>query len=109
MKFVCPICETSGNIPKDDVDHSINKATCNNCGALLLINPVSGEVETYKSPFKDFPILETPVNGSIDDVAPTERFQGKVSRDWTAIVWFAIILIFLISTVIYFAIHSDIF
>jgi hypothetical protein len=109
MEFVCPICETSANITKDDVDHSINKATCNNCGAILLINPASGKVEAHKSPFKDSPILETSENASTDDAVPSKRSQGKGSKDWVAIVCFALILIFLISAGIYFALHSDIF
>ena len=111
MEFVCPVCKTTGNITEDDLNRPITKTTCPNCDIILLVNPDDGSVDAHKSPFKDSPIME-PLEGrpmdKSESVLSMSR-QGKESRDWTAVLLVAAILIILISAGFYFAFNPGIF
>jgi hypothetical protein len=110
MKFTCPICETAGNISQDNLDYPVTKATCQNCGSILLINPDTGNVDAHKSAIKDAPAGGTSGSRSTDEPAPvlSMRPQGKEPRDWTAVVVVSIILAALIFAGVYFVVNWDI-
>ena len=109
MEFVCPVCKTKGNIVPDD--HPTTKTTCLNCGMILFINPADGSVDAFKSPLKDSPILESSAGPPTDKSASVLSMgrQSKESKDWTAVLSVAVILIILISAGLYFALYTDIF
>ena len=111
MEFVCPICKTNGNISQDNINHPVTKATCPNCGIILLINPADGSVDALKSPLKDSPIMEPSEDQPTDKSASVLSMgrQSKQSRDWTAALLVAAILIILISAGLYFAFNQNIF
>lgn len=110
MKFSCPICKASGNIPENDLEHPVTRTTCPDCGTILLVNPDTGNVDAHKTPFKDHPAFKTSDNRSADRPAPllAQRPEGTSNRDWTAAAVVAIIVLFLISAGIYFALKLDI-
>jgi hypothetical protein len=99
MKFVCPVCKTAGNIRQDNLDRPVTKATCQNCGTIMLI-------DAHKSPFKNFLATETSGSRSTDKFTSvlTMQRQGKNAKDWTAIVVVVIILIILSSSGVYLTI-----
>jgi hypothetical protein len=99
MKFACPMCDATGNISQDDLAHPVTRATCQNCGTILMINPDTGRVDAHKSPLKDSPSTETA--GS--------QLTARADRDWTAVAVVAIIVLALISAGIYFAVNLDLF
>jgi hypothetical protein len=107
MKFVCPICETGGNISGDNLVHPVTKATCQKCGTILLVNPDTGVVDAHKSPLKA--TRESDVAGApssdtappVLEMRPTDTDRG--ARDWAAIIIVMVVLVGLISAGIYFA------
>lgn len=111
MEFVCPVCKTNGNMTQSDLNHPVTKATCRNCGIILLINPADGSVDAFKSPLKDSPIMEASEGRPTDKTASVLSMsrQGEQSRDWTAVLWVAAILIILISAGFYVAFTQNIF
>jgi hypothetical protein len=109
MKFTCPLCETTGNIPQDDIDQPVTRATCQNCSTILLINPETGKVDAHKSPLKDSPAFERSGNQSIDKSASvlSMRPRDRAAKDWTAVVVVAIIIIFLVFAGLFFTFKLD--
>ncbi|UCD82492.1 MAG: hypothetical protein JSW26_14020 [Desulfobacterales bacterium] len=110
MKFVCPICETGGTISEEDLAYPITKASCLQCGSILLVNPKTGNVDAHKSPLKgtrEFAISDTRTTETAPPVLEM-RPTDKGSRDWTAIITVMVFLIVLISAGIYFAGQLDI-
>jgi hypothetical protein len=110
MKFSCPICKASGNISENDLEHPVTRTTCPDCGTILLVNPDTGNVDAHKTPFKDHRAFKTFDNRSADGPAPllSQRPEGTSTRDWTAAVVVAIIVLLLISAGMYFALNLDI-
>jgi ribosomal protein S27E len=88
MKFVCPVCKTEGSIPEDRLEHPVTKTTCQNCSAILLVNPESGKVDAHKAPLKDSYELENSSTQSTDRATSvlSMRSKEKGMRDWPAIV-----------------------
>ena len=102
MKFVCPICEAEGHIEEEDPARPTIRTTCQNCGTILLIDPDSGNVEAYKSPFKgtrEYALTDTEKPDT--EVPVTEMRPTKGERDWTALITVSVVVIVLISTGIY--------
>ena len=111
MKFTCPVCETTGDLPDDDLVDPVTRKTCGDCGAILLINPETGEVDAHKSPLKDSSVMEDSGRRATDKSASvlTSRPKSGEGGDRTAVVVIAIILIILIAAGVYFTITLDIF
>jgi transcription elongation factor Elf1 len=110
MKFECPICETEGSISENDLAYPITKASCRQCGTILLVNPETGKIDAYKKPFKgtrEFAISGSQTTDTAAAPPVLEMPTGKGSRDWTAIITVLVILIVLIAAGIYFAGHLD--
>jgi hypothetical protein len=106
MKFTCPVCKSTGNLPQNDLEKPITKTTCQSCAAILLVNPDSSKVEAHKSSLKD-PGLE---DSSLpqNDEAPSALSmhpQDRQSRDWLAVGVIIVVLIILIAAGIYFAMN----
>jgi ribosomal protein S27E len=102
MKFLCPLCESEGQIEEVNLARPTIRTTCQNCGTILLINPDSGNVEAYKSPFKgtrEYALTDTEKPDAEVPVAEMRPTQG--SRDWTALITVMVVVIVLISTGIY--------
>ena len=110
MEFVCPVCEAIGNIPENNLEHPLTKRNCQDCGAILLINPQKGNVDANKAPLKDSLSLKSSSTQPTDAFSSvsTMRPQDMGSRDWPAIVVVVIILIILIAAGIYFVLNLDI-
>jgi transcription elongation factor Elf1 len=109
MKFVCPICETDGSIAEDDLTHPITKATCRQCGTILLVDAVSGNVDAHKSPLRGTREFALSVNSEADTDLPVLKMRAADpgSRDWTAIIIVLVVLSVLISAGVYFTAHLD--
>ena len=45
MKFICPECQTAGDIPEDSTAAPTTRITCHNCGVKLNIEQETGRVE----------------------------------------------------------------
>jgi hypothetical protein len=92
LKYKCPACKHFGKISPGKPHETLLTAKCRECGAILFINPDTGEVDTYKSSLKDAPLMERPGSLSSEKDAPqlSIRFQRQAnSRDWLAIAVFA--------------------
>jgi len=110
MEFVCPICDTRGNLSEDKLTSPATKASCRQCNTILLINPETGKVEAHKSPLRgtrEFALSHTQTPEEAAPVLELGRTQ-KDSRDWTAIITVGVVLVVLISAGIYFAGRLDI-
>jgi hypothetical protein len=111
MKFTCPICETSGDLSKDNIAHPVTRTTCRNCSTILLINSKTGKVDAHKSPIKDTPVVEASGNPSTDkaEAVLSTRSQDRNAGDWMAMVVVAVIFLVLIAVGVFFAIKLDTF
>ncbi|MGD2270976.1 MAG: hypothetical protein PVI06_11300 [Desulfobacterales bacterium] len=99
MEFVCPICQATGNIPGDNLENPVTKTTCQNCGTILLVDH-NGNIDAYKSPFKDSPGLKiSSTQTTIDREKSVSSLltQGQGVRDWTAISVVGIIVVVIIA------------
>jgi hypothetical protein len=110
MKFECPVCKTEGSIPEDRLEHPVTKTTCQNCSAILLVNPESGKVDAHKSPLKDSPEFKISNSQSTDKATSVLSMRSKERgiKDWPAVVVVVIILIILIAAGVYFAVNLNI-
>lgn len=87
MKFSCPVCNTDGDIETAGNDPPVVRTKCRQCRAILMVNPVSGEVDAHKAALKDEPRL-SPETPSFGGNAPTVLSMGEKKdqrRDWAAI------------------------
>ncbi|MEJ2728284.1 MAG: hypothetical protein P8185_07200 [Deltaproteobacteria bacterium] len=105
MKFICSICEASGEISEGELERPLTRAICQNCGTILIINPDTGKVVVHASPLKGSSAIETSGNRSTDssDSVLSMSPRGRTAKDWTAVVVVAGVLLVLISTGIYLA------
>jgi hypothetical protein len=102
MKFTCPICETEGHISDEDPATSTTRTICRQCGTILLINPNTGNVELYKSPFRGTREYALTESHEPDPALPVSEMRPTSgSRDWTAVVTVMLVVVILISTGIY--------
>jgi hypothetical protein len=91
-----------GLIAEENLARPTSRATCQNCGTILLINPDSGSVEAYKSPFRETREYALTDTEKPDGELPVaEMGPTKGSRDWTAIITVVLVVMILISTGIY--------
>ena len=100
MEFLCPVCKTIDNISNKNLEHPVTKTTCQQCAAILLINPENGNVDAHKAPIKDTQSLKGSREQPAESLSPTlsRRMMAGDSRDWPAIIVFVIVLAILIST-----------
>jgi hypothetical protein len=108
--YVCPVCRTDGSIPENRLEPPVTKATCHNCGTILLVNPDSGKVDAPKSPLKDSTKLEISGTQPNDENSSVLSMRSKErgTRDWPAIVVVVFFLSILIAAGIYFTVNFDI-
>jgi hypothetical protein len=100
MKFICSICEASGEIPEGELERPVTRTICQNCGTILILNSDTGEVVVHASPLKDFSAIETSGNRSSTDMSESVLSmspRGRTAKDWTAVVVVAAVLLILIS------------
>jgi hypothetical protein len=110
MNFVCPICEAAVNLPEDNFEYPVTKKMCQSCGTILFVDPVGGNVDAYKSPFKSSTVLKISNTERIDRdksvLSLSSQTQG--AKDWLAIIVVGSILAILIAAVLYFFNNLDI-
>jgi tetratricopeptide (TPR) repeat protein len=113
MKFTCPVCKTTGNIP-DHKDHSGQPAiqtTCLKCGTGLSVELNSGRIQQRSAgqdPQEDPAALPGRPKYAANSVL-SMRPQDKGKKDYLAAGVFVAVLGVLIATGVYFAfnIKSD--
>jgi hypothetical protein len=103
MNYVCPVCNETGKIADEDLEHPVTKTNCPHCRAILMVNPDSGNVDAWKSALKDAPGVSESVSqrNQKDSSVLEQSSQNLANRDWTAIVVFGVILLVLIAAGIY--------
>ncbi|MDX1707132.1 MAG: tetratricopeptide repeat protein [Desulfobacterales bacterium] len=109
MKYVCPVCQTAGDIPENSATPPENQITCHQCGSILIIAPDTGRVKVLqKAP--PAPAGEK-VSGRRPkyDMTPvlSLRQQDKGRKDYLAIGVFVLVLCVLIATGIYFSLNIN--
>jgi hypothetical protein len=104
------VCETTGDLPDKDLAHPVTPTRCADCGAILLINPDTGDVDAHKSPLRAPSVSETSGAGSTGRSAAVLSMRPKEeqTRDLTALVVIALVLIILIAAGVYLTISLDI-
>ena len=105
MEIVCPVCKTTAEMSRNDLEHPLTKTTCRNCETILLINPVTGKVDAHKTTIKDAHSLTNSGKGEETAFASfvSRRPQVSMEKDWTAVVVIAIVVGVLVAAGIYFS------
>jgi hypothetical protein len=104
MEFICPVCKSTDDISDKNLEHPVTKTTCQQCAAILLINPENGNVDAHKAPIKDTPSLNSSKTQPAESPS-TALSMGPIaenSKDWIALIVFVIVLLILISSGILF-------
>ena len=98
MKFVCPVCQTTGDIATDDSVQPATQATCPKCGTKLSFEGTSGSAPMrpsgQRSKYGEFSVLSMSSNA-----------KGK--RDYPAVAVFTLVLIALIAIGVYFSLRIE--
>jgi tetratricopeptide (TPR) repeat protein len=112
MKFVCPVCQTTGDIALDDSVQPATQVTCPKCGAKLSIE---GESESARMPpagntlpegrKSSAPSGQRSKYGAFSVLSMPSNAKGK--RDYPAITVFALVLIALIAIGVYFSLRIE--
>ena len=105
MKIICPFCKRTYNVPEERLPDPVSKASCSECGSVLLINKETGEIEGDTTPGKISaePRMTSAVSEPDKPAIMPEALKGEGGRDYLAIGVFVAGLILLIVTG-YFAI-----
>ncbi len=105
MKFICPVCETAGDIPEDGTVAPTTQTTCHNCGAKLHIEQETGRVKAQTEARFGSAAADTPSRKPKYDMTPvlSTKPHEKGRRDYLAIGVFALVLGVLIATGVYFS------
>jgi tetratricopeptide (TPR) repeat protein len=108
MKFVCPVCKTTGDIALDDTVQPAAQTPCPKCGTKLSIESESRPVQM--PPAGSAHKSATPPGhrskyGAFSVLSMTSNTKGK--RDYPAVVVFALVLIALIATGVYFSLRIE--
>ncbi|HHP7235829.1 MAG TPA: hypothetical protein ACFCUC_14450 [Desulfobacterales bacterium] len=104
MKFTCSLCGTKGEIRPEDTGKPVNRATCENCGAILFLDP-DGRVEKHKSPVKDTSRIRPASTQGSDSVMDVPGQSG--TRDWLAIAVVGLVVALLCAAGIYVILYFD--
>jgi tetratricopeptide (TPR) repeat protein len=103
MKFICPECQTAGDIPEDSTAVPTTRTTCHNCGAELNIEQETGRVEALaeKRPAPAAPDTSgRKPKYEMSPVLTTEPME-KGRKDYLAFGVFAVVLCALIAIGVY--------
>lgn len=109
MEFVCPVCQTAGNISDDNLKRPATPTTCQKCGTPLSLTRETGQVDVLsaarnpsagKRPSSTQPGYETTSVLSM-------RLLDSGKKDYVSLVVFAVVLAVLIATGVYFTLNLD--
>ena len=103
MKFVCPVCQTAGEIAEGDSDRPAVKTSCLKCGTTLSIERETGRVQSPADGTQASGPRPTFETSSVLSMSP--RDGGK--KDYTAIGIFAVVLALLIGAGVYFTLNIE--
>jgi tetratricopeptide (TPR) repeat protein len=103
MKFVCPVCKTTGDIAEDESDQPAIQATCQKCGTVLSIERETGQVQTQSAGRRTSNSRPKYETSSVLSMRP--RDKGK--KDYVAIAIDSIVLSILIAVGIYFSLNIE--
>ena len=109
MKFVCPVCKTSGDIPdrEDNADQSATPITCPKCGTHLSVEHNSGRVQqpsAEQDPQKGRAASRGQPKYAESSVLSMKP-QDKGKKDYLATGVFVAVLCALIATGVYFSLN----
>jgi tetratricopeptide (TPR) repeat protein len=112
MEFVCPVCETTGDIPLDDSVQPVIQTTCHHCGTDLSIEGESGRAQILAGGFdlpemrqSSAPSPRRPKHATSSVLSMQSMHKSK--RDYPAIAVFAVVLSALIATGMYFSLRLE--
>lgn len=109
MKFVCPVCQTTGDIPEDRTDQPAAQTTCLKCGANLSVEYDTGRVQkqgagqypqegqTAKRPRPKYAASSVMSMGK----------QDKSRKDYLALGVFAVVICALLGAGVYFSLQVN--
>ena len=103
MRFICPVCETAGDIPEDDSDQPALQTTCQKCGKTLSIERKTGLAQPLPSSRRTSGTRPKYDTSSVLSMSP--RDQGK--KDYTAIGIFSVVLTILVAAGVYFTLNLE--
>lgn len=108
MKFICPVCKTSGDIPLADPVRPATQTTCHQCGAELSIEAESGRARILADEYglpkvkkSSTPSGRRSKYGAFSVLSMSS--EGKRKRDYPAIAVFALVLSALIASAVFFS------
>lgn len=111
MKFICPVCQTEGDIPEHEVGpgQSTPQITCLKCGTELSIEHPGGPVQVQKRRSGQDRQENRQASRAVPKYAETSvlsmRSQDMRKKDYLAIGVFAAVLCVLIATGVYFSLN----
>ena len=103
MKFVCPVCQTAGDIPEDDLVQPAVQTTCQKCGSALSIERGTGQTEVLSADSGTSGSRPKYETSSVLSMRPSDK--GK--KDYVAIGIFSIILAILVAAGVYFTLNLE--
>ncbi len=109
MKFVCPVCQTAGDIPEEDSLQPATQTTCLKCGTGLSIEHETGRVQRLSAgqdPLEDRTASSPRPKSAVSSVLSMGP-QDKGRKDYLAMGVFAVVLSALIATGVYFSFNID--
>ena len=103
MKFICPECQTTGDIPGDSTAAPTTRTTCHNCGAKLDIELETGRVEVPTQKPSAPAAMKAPGRKPKYEMSPvlTTRLMEKGRKDYLAFSVLALVLCALIAIGVY--------
>jgi tetratricopeptide (TPR) repeat protein len=109
MKFICPVCKTTGDIPdhEDSFSQPATQTKCLKCGTDLSVEPNTGQVQRI-SGGQDLQEDQKAPSGPPKYAASSVlsmRLQDKGKKDYLATGVFAIVLCALIAIGVYFSLN----
>ncbi len=109
MKYVCPVCETAGDIPENDTTPPETQTTCHQCGSILTIEHETRRVEAISKASSKPAGRKPPRQRPKYEMSPvlSSRPQEKGRKDYLAIGVFVLVLCVLIATGIYFSLNIN--
>jgi tetratricopeptide (TPR) repeat protein len=103
MKFICPVCETAGDIPEDDSVQPALQTTCQKCGTGLSIERGTGRAQPLSADRRASGTRPKYETVSVLSMRPSDK--GK--RDYTAIGIFSVVLTILVVAGVYFTLNLE--
>ncbi len=112
MKFECPVCKTSGDIPFEDRVRPTTQTTCHKCGTELSIEGKSGRAQILsdesalpKLKKSSPPTVRRSKYGSFSVLSM--QAEGRRKRDYPAIAVFTLVLSALIASGVFFSLRIE--